>query len=281
METKPPRRPNRAIQTLDKRFSVRYRGHFLRPSRVLRIALLLLLLLLTGSTIALSVMKRETIVLATGFVVKIDLRTAAQLPENVKFIVSESMDSLQTEEFYAIPIVSVETQNASFEAPLSNRFISLNSSQFQVLTTENYLLLSLTRAVVETHVYVLWYKNVEYDQTGNSVFDYKGFFREAEILYCLGKFGYANVTTLSTTNLGEITSISKIIYAGNETGCSAMVTISWRSDIVVSEDVTCFVSQNKDFIEDAIFLIQQTKSGTRCTEDISNFTAPFRIVVNQ
>lgn len=269
---------NRASKILDSRFSLHYRGHVLRASRLLTLAISLISILFIGVFMS----TKDVVVLAPAYSVELDLFTETQLPFDTEVITSECMESLVVvDKFYAIPIVSIQSSNSSFEAPLSNRFIFINSSQFMVLKTGQYLVIRLTETHVETHVRTTLIPRVDYNQTNNTHFDHRGFFREAEIFYCLEQFGYDQITTLSVTSLqGFITVVQKSIFAYNSTGSTASVYIVRRSETGIIEDKTCFTSLNENFMSQTIFLIKQTKLMTTCIEEITNAIIPFRLVDN-
>lgn len=268
---------NRARKILDSRFSLHYRGRVLGASRLLTLAIPLTLILFIGVFMS----TKEVVVLAPAYSVELDLVTETQLPFGTEVVTSEWTESLVVNKFYAIPIVSIQSSNSSFEAPLSDRFLFINSSQFMVLKTDQYLVIRLVKTNVETFVRTTLIPRVDYNQTNNTHFDYRGFFREAEIFYCLEQNGYDQITTLSATSLqGFITVVQKFIFASDSTGSTALVYIVRRSETAVLEDKTCFTSLNANFMNQTIFLIKQTKSITTCIEEIANATIPFRLINN-
>lgn len=274
---KTPNGLHRASKILDSRFRLHYRGRVLRASRLLTPAISLISILLIGVFIS----AKEVVVLAPAYSVELDLVTETQLPFGTEVITSEYTESIVVDKLYAIPIVSIQSSNSSFEAPLSDRFLFINSSQFLVLKTDCYLVIRLAKTSVETVVHTTLIQRVDYDQTSNTYFDYRGFFREAEIFYYLEQFGYDQITTLSSTSLqGFITVVQKSIFACNSTGSTALVYIVRRSETEIIEDKTCFTSLNENFISQTIFLIKQTKLMTTCIEEITNATIPFRLVGN-
>lgn len=272
--TKTPQGLDRAIKLLDNRFSLCYRERTLRASSLLILAVSFLSVILVGGFMV----SHDVIVLAPAHSVELDIVTETQLPPYVEVITSESVESLVVGKVYAIPIVSIHSLNSSFNAPLSNRFLFLNSSGFIVLKTGQYLTLCLTKTYVETKVRAKLISGVEYNQTNNSCFDYIGFFREAEIFYCLKRFGYDQIITLSTSSLqGLMMDVQKLIFACNSTNDTAFIYIQRTSETGVIEDKTCFISLNTYFINQAIFLIEQTKSITTCIQEIANATNPFHM----
>ena len=265
----------RAIEILDKRFRLRYRSRVLRASRLLTLAALLMSILFIGSFVA----KKPTVVLARGYSVELDLVGKARMPFDATVIVSENMESLDVDQVYAVPIVSIESSNISFLAPLSTRFLSINSSQFMVSEIGQYLVIRLTETYVETYVLTSLLQPVRYDQTHNADFNHQGLFREAEIFYALETFGYDRIITLSITSLqGFIHVVQKSIFASNSTGNIVLVDVKIRAETSVIEDRTCLTSLNENLIDQTIFLIEQTKSITTCVKEIANPTVPFRLV---
>ena len=272
---KPSSGLGRAIKILDRRFRLCYRGHVLRASKLLTLATLIVSILFIGGFVA----KKPTVILARGYSVELDLVGDTQMPFNATVIVSENMESLDADQVYAIPIVAIESSNISYLAPLSTRFLSINSSRFMVSEIGQYLIIRLTEIYVETHVLTSLLQPVRYNQTRNANFNYQGFFREAEIFYALKRFEYDKITTLSITSLqGLVHVVQKSIFASNSTGNTVRVDVEIRAETVVIEDRTCLTSLNENLIDQTIFLIEQTKSITTCVKATANATAPFRLV---
>jgi len=268
---------NRAIKVLDKRFSLRYRGRVIRASTLLTSALLLSTILLAAGLM----ISKDIIVLAPAFSVEINLVTKAELSDDAMVVVSENAEFILTDKVYAIPVVSVKSSNLSFLAPLSSRFLALNSSDFMVSKADQYLTILLTMEFVETVVRTRVFMPTKYNQTSNENFGYRGFFREAEIFYCLAKFGFNEITTLSTTSLqGFIHVVQKSIFAKNSTGCAVLVYVEQRGETIIYEDRTHLICSNEDIINEAIFLIEQTKTKTECVKQIKSPTVPYRFFDN-
>lgn len=270
-----PSTADRALKVLDARFSIRFRGRTLRASSILTAVLLLSMPLVIYAFAA----QKTVTILAPAYFVEVNELAKANLPSDSICIVSEGAESLRIDRTYAIPLVSIESSNMSFISPLSSRFSSLNSTQFKVLETGDYLTIFLKKTYVETTVSTGLFQPVNYDQRNNVNFDYCGFFREAEIFYSLYHYGYENITALSITSLqGLITSIQKLIFATDETGSTVLINIVQRSETLIEEDRTSFVTLNEEFMNATIFLIRQTKSMTSYGQQIANPSTPFSFV---
>jgi hypothetical protein len=269
------RKPNpidRALKILDGRFSIRFRGQTLRASSILTAVLLLSMSLVICAFVA----QKTVTILAPAYFVEIDELAKSNLPSDIVYIVSEGAESLQIDKTYAIPLVSIQSSNTSFISPLSSRLSSLNSTQFKVLETGSYLTIFIKKTYVETTVSTGLFQPANYDQRNNVNFDYRGFFREAEIFYSLHHYGYYNITALSVTSFsGFITSIQKIIFATNTTQDTVLINILQRSETMIEEDKTSFISLDEEFMNATIFLIKQTKAMTTFAQEVASGSAPF------
>lgn len=271
----------KAAKRLDAQFSLKYRGRVLTASRVLSWIMYLALALAVGGMIIAGTISRPVVALVRAYSVEASIVDGDQLPQSAIAIVSEDVENLATGKVYAIAIVSIQTANASFEAPISRRYLSLNSSAFMVLETKEYLTVSLSETYVETNISVPLISHIAYDQRSDSSYNYIGFFREAEIFYCLARFGFNLTTTLSKVSLqGLVTVVQKIIYSSNGFGDSALIFIERRSETMTEEDVSNLQSLNENFMNQTSFLIQQTKVITDISEQVINATAPFKLLNN-
>jgi hypothetical protein len=185
------------------------------------------------------------------------------------------MESVSTDNSYAIPIVSVDTSNITFIAPLSNRLLSLNSSSFLVSENDTFLTITFKKIYVETSVRAESIGNLSNSQENNPDFNYIGFYRDAEIFYELAKFGYnqtIDFSLYSSPNMDE-TIHEKWIMASNS---NSSVLVFIDKDMP-SSDSTSIYSNNSEFINETTFLIDQTKSLTIVGSSDANVTAPFTI----
>ena len=220
----------------------------------------------------------QALIAAPAYSVELSFATKTQLPSNATIITSEEVESLQPMKLYAIPIVSVESLNSSFTGPLSRRLESLNSTNFLVSETGNYLIIELRKVTVETTVSASGLGSTTYNQTGNSAFDYLGFFRDGEIYYAFAQHGFNQVFALSlSSSVGEKSIAQKTLFSSKGSGQSALVVVNIQSDIFATDN-TMLTSANEDFLNEAIFLIQQTKLNTGITQSISNATEPFYVL---
>jgi len=267
-----PSPADRALKILDARFSIHFREQTLKASSILTAVLLLSMSLVICAFVA----QKTVTILAPAYFVEIDELAKSNLPSDIVYIVSEGAESLQIDKTYAIPLVSIESSNTSFISPLSSRFSSLNSTEFKVLETGNYLTITIQKTYVETTVSTWLFQPVNYDQRNNANFDYRGFFREAEIFYSLRHYGYCNITTLSVTSFSAtITSIQKIIFATNATKGVVLINILQRSETIIEEDKTSFISLDEEFMNATLFLIKQTKAMTTFVQEVASCSAPF------
>jgi hypothetical protein len=279
-----PSKPRRTINELSKlidkkfeKFSPHYRGKVLRMSKILSLAGITVLSLACFGGVLLNV-PHQTLIAAPAYLVELSVTPKTQLPSNSTIITSEEVESLQPMKFYAIPIVSVESLNGSFAGPLSRRLEFLNSTNFLVSETGNYLTMELRKITVETTVSAFGLKKTEYDQTGNSAFDYLGFFRDGEIYYAFVQHGFNQIFAFSlSSSAGEKSIDQKTLFSSNGSGESALVMVNIQSDIFAIDN-TMLISTNEAFLNEATFLIQQTKLNTKITQSISNATAPFDVL---
>ncbi len=275
--SKPPSALRRLAAIIDKNFSFQYRGRVLQMSKLLTVLGLMVMLLASFESIVL-IAPHEELVAASGYLIELSVTAQTQLPPNSIRIASEEVESLKPEQLYAIPIVLVEFSNGSFTGPLSRRLVSLNSTDFVVSETNNCLTIELRRISVETTVSASGLGETAYNQTGNTSFDYLGFFRDAEIYYALIKHGFNQTFTLSISSFrGETSIAQKILFASNNIGESALVIVDIHSDIFAI-DTTTLTSANEDFLNEVTFLLQQTKLNTNIIKNVANATEPFHVL---
>lgn len=157
-------------------------------------------------------------------------------------------------------------------------FLSLNSTDFLVSETGNYLTIELRKITVETTVKASGLGKTTYNQTGNSAFDYLGFFRDGEIYYAFAKHGFNQVFALSlSSSMGEKSIVQKTLFSSDVFGGSALVIVNVESDIMATDN-TMLASTNEDFLNEATFLLQQTKLNTSITSGVGNATEPFHVL---
>ncbi len=271
-----PNVPSRLAELIDH-FSIFYRGRIFRMTKLLTI-LSIPVMLIFGYGIVVFSVGHETLIAAPAYSVELSISTQAQLPSNATHIVSEEVETLKPAILYALPIVSVESSNSSFTGPLSRRLVSLNSTDFLVLETGDYLTIELQKITVETTVTASGFGGTTYNQTGNSAFDYLGFFRDGEIYYAFAKHGFSQVFALSlSSSIGEKSIVQKTLFASNASGESAIVIVNIESDIMAT-DKTMLASTNEAFLNDTTFLILQTKLNTSIISSIGNVTEPFHVL---
>jgi hypothetical protein len=278
--SKPLGTKNMLAETIDKRFenfSPHYRGRVLRMSKILSLVGVMVLFFSCFGAVLLMV-PHQALIAAPAYSVELSVTAKTQLPSNLTIITSEEVESLQPMKLYAIPIVSVESLNGSFTGPLSRRLESLNSTDFLVSETGSCLTIELRKVTVETTVSASGLGNTTYDQTENSAFDYLGFFRDGEIYYALAQHGFNQVFVLSlSSSVGEKSTAQKTLFSSNSSGDSALVIINIQSDIFATDN-TMLISTNEDFLNEATFLIHQTKLNTSITQSVSNATEPFHVL---
>lgn len=281
VETKRDRGVAKFEQIVDNRFSrfsIKYRGRVLRASRILFWVMLVFLLSFTGILMVLQAPKNQ-LVAAPAYFIDLKISPKNQLPTNVTQIVSEDMEFIASNKLYAVPIVSINTSSTSFTAPLSNRFLTLNSSSFFVHDSGDYLTVFLRKGYVETTVSATSIGNLGYHQENNPSFNYIGFFRDAEIFYEFAKIGYNQTVAFSAASSEGMdhSSQQKVIFSRDGNGTSALVIID---DEHPFPDDTAIYSMNAEFLNETAFLLDQTKVTTTVTTSLTNPSAPFKILDN-
>lgn len=264
-------------EILNERFSLKYRGRTLKASEVLKVTGVCCILVIALAFFFFPY--KSYTALVPAYSVEVSWVSKNDLPHTVTIITSDGMKDLSADRFFALPIVSVQYQNGSFETPLSDRLLTANSSKFLVLESDNYLLIRLTKIAVETELRDYSFRQTHYDHTDDNSFHYIGFNREAEIFYCMNKFGYNHIVTFSAVSGGEIVEAQKLILGNDTNGQTVLIYIFQRIDIFITEDFTQLTSLDSRFMNQTIFLIDQTKVNTNCLSQLTEPTCPFRMLV--
>jgi len=212
-------------------------------------------------------------IVVTGYSVDVNITgDANQLP----VLLSDNIESPGLMA-YAVPLVRITVQNGLYVVPLSSRHYSLNSSDFFVTKTGEYMLVRLDEIPVE---YVVGESRIlphVYDQRDNSQFDYFPIYRDAEIYYTLRVRGYYNITTVSMASMkGMITSNLKLIYAVKN-GNRVLVQILIEGESV-KLDETAIISTDKEFMNLLILNMKIAEVSTSINSRTEEPTAPFVFV---
>lgn len=264
------------LKKIDARFNIKYKGHNYKMSQLLSWVFLVLLILF-ALIIYIVEIPNEYLVVAPAYLIDLNIIPQNELPQNASIIYSEYMTSISPNKLYAIPIVTIHIINFSFSSPLSNRFLSLNSSNFFVSKTGEYLIIFLKKIFVETTISFSSTGNISYNHKNDPTFNYMGFFRDAEIFYCLTKFGYNQTVALSISSIMSIDySIQqKLIFSSRGDDNYSLVTINL---LLPYSDETILCSTNEKYINETYFLIEQTKIITKITINPTNPNIPFKIL---
>jgi hypothetical protein len=257
---------------------IHYRGKFLKASRIALVVILLLELLLVSGIITTQIPKSQLVV-APAYFTDVQILPKDQLPANIEFTFSEDMESISVNKSYAIPIVRVQTSNISFLAPISHRLVSLNSSNYIVSETSDYLSFNLKKCYIEITLSGSSFGNISYHQENNACFDYIGFSRDAEILYELAQFGYNQTIIFSDSSAQGLdqTTQQKLFFSDGENSSNVLITINKVRPLT---DTTSIYSDNQAFTNQTTFLIQQTKVVTTIANDSTIPQIPFRVVIS-
>ena len=90
----------------------------------------------------------------------------------------------------------------------------MNSSDFMVIMTGDYLLVEIAQVPVLAKLQVARFPPVSSDQLRNPTFGYVGIFRDAEVYYALYSSGYLEIVSLCTQSTsGTVWTTSKIVYS--------------------------------------------------------------------
>jgi hypothetical protein len=174
---------------------------------------------------------------------------------------------------YSIQLVRVSAGNLTYLAPLSSRYMRVNSSSFFVSSTRRFLVISVGMIPVRVSVSVPFYFPAQYDQTRNSEFGYYGIFRDAEIFYALYSSGYSEIFSLcEQTTSGTMTRDSKQIYA-QAFSRRVLVSVSIEGE-TAPLDTTSIQSLDNDTVSTTQFLISQTKVDTDLSVSIGQPSVP-------
>jgi hypothetical protein len=202
---------------------------------------------------------------------RIDVEVTRVVP--VSTILSDQMDRMKAQNV-SIPLVVVRTANSSFVAPLNSRYLRVNSSDFQVMETGEFLTISLLLRPVEIRVSEPFYAHPQYDQTGNSMYAYLGLYRDAEIFYALHSSAYDRIFSIcEQTVSGTITKNVKQIYAESPNR-RLLITISIEGE-TIPLDYTTVESLDSVTASEISNLVQQARVGSPVETNLQQPPIPF------
>ncbi|MEM2175462.1 MAG: hypothetical protein QXI58_07590 [Candidatus Micrarchaeia archaeon] len=244
------------FKKLNHRFSFSIGKHFIKVSRMVIMIILIFTVLLIYSPIT----QRTQTILAPAYSIFVKRIKTVDLSPNIKIINSEQVEELDEGLTYIIPIVDIRTVNYSFSAPLNKRFSILNSSDFLVTYTGEYLVLKINKYPVEINVSSNVLFPLEYNQYNASHFKYQGFFREAELFFALYNHGYKNITTV-TIFIPSITiqKIYKYIYAEKKENETTLISIYFSWESIPELDEITLITKDITLVNEIDFLIKQIK----------------------
>ncbi len=253
---------DRFLSKLNKKFSLKIQGRTFKGSWMFTI--MIIVLLVGAMYVSFAGVKYTAEIPA--YKVSLKMLDGSSLRPDFQKISSEKMELVRPGNSFILPMVRVETTNKSFVAPLTDRYSMLNSSNYQVSYTGQYFQVSIERVYVLTNLASPLYSSHPFNQTGNSEFDYRGLFRDAEIYYTLWRHNYSNIMTLSLfIPSATILTVEKYIYALGDGGENALVQITMRSESVPEEDSTLVITRNYQITSDLMFLFDQSKVPTVLT----------------
>jgi len=259
------RRANKVVRELDRRVHFRLFGKIVKGSH------LLMLFLLASLPIGVYLNMRIPVrVMVPAYSAEVLISPESA---NTRIMLSDELEGLT----YAVRLAKVVTTNSSFVAPLSSRLVSLNSSQFLVTWTGEYLVLRLHIVRVEYVVMGYRIRPLAYDQMNNSQFEYYSIYRDAEIYYALRLSGYSNITTLCMTSMnGMMTSNIKLTHAVKEDHHVLLQTkIEGET---VKTDETIVESTDKELSNLLVLELNAAKISTHIEIKQEEPVAPFAIL---
>jgi hypothetical protein len=180
---------------------------------------------------------------------------------------------------YLIPLVQITEGNQTLVAPLDSRLLSINSTNFLVKDTGNYLSVDITEvrilgAVETTLLGYIFSPNI----TSSEAFSYQGLFRDAEIYYSLYSFGYRTIISLcNRVDSNTISKIFKTIFAMSAAGQYAVVNIYVEWETTTLNDTTLFRSPDSRLNRGITELISLAKINTDFHVELTEPPIPFRL----
>jgi len=260
------RRRSRVVQKLDQKLHFRLFGRTIRGSQVLMIIVVVFVLpsLLYMQTSV------EVRVKAPAYRVKTSIRKdVGQIP----VLLSDQIEGKKLMS-YAVPVVKVTILNDSFVVPLCSRHLNLNSSNYLVKRTGDYVVVILEMIPVEVAVRVPRMQQMSYDQLSNPSFEHFSMWRDAEIYYALKVSEYENVTVITTSSLiGLQTSETKIFYAVKN-GYRVLIQATVQGETIKS-DYTAISSRDEKTAERLTLCITRAKVGTSLSLMTEEPATPF------
>lgn len=208
------------------------------------------LLIVTGIMIYISTEKVQVKVLVPTFVAHTQIVNENELPPKVEIFTADELEGTIATS-YAIRLVNIDTKSTSFSAPERNRYHLVESEEFRVSETGEYLLINLNEGPDIEKIF--WVNprrsRMDYDQTENPQFDYFILSIEAEIYYNLHVFGYENLITFSNS---DISGKQKMIHASGAQRDNVKIEPLFANQISI-------ITLNKELSENMEFLLGQTK----------------------
>jgi len=160
--------------------------------------------------------------------------------------------------------------------PLSTRVANLNSTEFRVILTGEYVAIRFRKVPVEYSVNRVLFMPLDFDQLSNSEFEYLSIYRDVELYHLLWSKGYHNITTVSMSEArGTLMIQQKLVYAtsGNK---SVLVQVRIEGE-TVPLDYTTAVSRDENLLMDLRVVLDLAKVSTSYTALDQNPGTPFRV----
>lgn len=237
----------------------------------------LLLLGTVGLAVAFTATGPRTLIVP-GWKIELSV-TGYPVPDSAGVFLSDRIEFKGPVSF-SVPLVHISAGNSSFVAPLSSRYLTLNSSSFSVLTTGEYLAVSIQMVPVWAEIQVRVFPSVPLNQTQNPAFSYFGLFRDAEAYYALYLSGYRTVFSICTqTYSGTTTSASKLMFAESADGRRILIRVSVQPESILPDE-TLLESVDATTSERVMRLVSSAGVSTSFKVVKADPTVPFSIATS-
>ncbi len=259
-----PTRLGQVAMRLDRKVTVKVKGHSIKGSTLVLSSLLLVLIIFGILFIGGS---RNFTAKISGYKISLAMMDSGSLTGSYTIVSSEQMDTVDVATAYAIPIVQILAGNQSFQAPLANRYLGLNSSNYLVKYTGKSLFVTISQIPIFVTLKYSALSPPNLDQTGNDQFAYRGFFRDAEFYYSLWRHGFSNITKIcQASTTGTLDTHLEVIYASTNQTQTVRLDSKITNGITTLTDDTTSVTTVTSFSEDLKFLLAQSRVSTSFVE---------------
>jgi hypothetical protein len=232
----------------------------------------LLLFATLGGAVAFTVTAPRTLIVP-GWEIGLSV-TGYPVPDSGGILLSDKIEFKGPASF-SVPLVRISAGNSSYVAPLSSRYLTLNSTSFSVLATGEYFAVTIKMIPVWAEAQVRVFPPVSVNQTQNSAFFYFGLFRDAEVYYALYSSGYHTVFSIcAESNSGTTTSASKLMFAESADGRRVLIRVSVQPESILP-DQTLLESLDATTSELVMRLVSSAGVATSFKVVVANPSVPF------